>query len=47
MSFLTNRMASFTEFPMKLDWCGCILNNGNTNSDQRNNYVCGLQGFKN
>ena len=40
-------MASFTEFATKPDWCGCILNNEKTDSDQGNNNVHGLQGFKN
>ena len=40
-------MASFTESATKPDWCGGILNNGNIDSDQGNDYVRGLQGFKN
>ena len=39
-------MSSFTEFATKLDWYKCSLNYGNTDSDQGNNDVCGLQGFK-
>ena len=40
-------MASFTEFAIKPDWYVRSLNNGNTDSDEGNNYVHGLQGFKN
>ena len=30
-------MSSFTEFTLKLDWCGCSLNNRITNSEEGNN----------
>ena len=35
-------MSSFAELATKLDWCRCSVNNRITDSDQRNNYVSGL-----